>query len=447
MANVIPQQLCLRDGAFCIENECDTKKSPSQVSDLLASVLGDSYERISFGNFRNVCCGKYTKYDGSKIFFIVANLTFMGGREGQHPKDLKRIQYNVEWRNFYNHYSSGGTVMWLGLYSYKGINIWTFFKPESYLQKHIGKSMISKGGFKANYSCHIYLNDLKIGYENGGISLYHKKIDKNKNTVGAIRFDCLKGFFEGELKGINPIISKITEINDRKIVWNNWIRADEAIPYMKSLISTVGFTKWKENLWNGWLVEAYYSEYLNIYPSNYLYYVATTQNQQVKKEYKYFGLDLAFPGQKDHFIGDLKAVSIGDDDTYLNDETKVNEALHRYKKIWFVFYIHQKRKGSTNDYEMVRWRNHYIMNEGNKDGKIKYSELSAKNTPHSIKFTEMVIIELNDITKDKYFFLRKQGVNSNGKARKDKYAISKKTLRIINDDSFVIARYNYQNKE
>ena len=57
----------------------------------------------------------------------------MGGQEGDHPKDLKRIQYDLTWRNFYNEYSGLGKVIWLGLYSYKEMNVWAFFEPETYI--------------------------------------------------------------------------------------------------------------------------------------------------------------------------------------------------------------------------------------------------------------------------------------------------------------------------
>ena len=54
----------------------------------------------------------------------------------------------------------------------------------------------------------------------------------------------------------------------------------------------------------------------------------------------------------------------------------------------------------------------------------------------------MMIIELNEITKDKYFTIGKQyGLNSDGKERNDKYKVDKTLLKNINDDSFVIYRY------
>lgn len=93
---------------------------------------------------------------------------------------------------------------------------------------------------------------------------------------------------------------------------------------------------------------------------------------------------------------------------------------------------------------MVRWRNEFIRKEGEWDYKKHptFEPLSAKGTPHSVTYSEMVIIELNEITKDKYFLVGFQwGKNSDGKARNNKFKINKKILKEAKDDSFVIYRY------
>lgn len=439
MANVTPKQMYIKNEELYTEYADDSTKTADEIYVLLERVLGDSFSRIQFKKGQRIATGCYENKE-KKVFFLVANITFMGGTEGQHPKDLKRIQYNVTWREFYEKYSSQGEVLWLGLYSYNDVNIWALFEPETYLKKHEGKSMISKGGHKANYSCHIYLNDLYQGYKNN----CYKKYDKNENIVGAIKYDYLRCYFDGESGGKNPIIEVIEEINKKQVEWNTWIMASRAISYMKNLKSITGFNQWKQNLWNGWYIEALYSEYLHKYPSEYIDYVATSENQDVIAEYKTSGLDLAFPKNPHHFIGDLKAVCEGDGSTLLNDETKVKAALEKYKRIWFVIYIHSKKQGKTNNYEMVRWRNQFIFDEGEWDytRKPEFDPLSARFTPHSVAYSEMVIIELNEITKDKYFAIGPQwGNNSDGKERNDKFKINKRMLEEITDDSFVIYRH------
>lgn len=297
------------------------------------------------------------------------------------------------------------------------------------------------GGNRARYSCHIYLNDIYQGYENGTIGRFYRKVDRMGNTVGAVSNSILKDFFDNTVTSRNPILEIINRINTTKVPWNREIFANHAISYMKSLIPINGFKQWKQVMWNGWFVEAIYSKYLFDSPSPYIHYVATSTDENVKKEYKPFGLDLAFPHVDYHFIGDLKAVSEGDEDTYLNDIRRVNSALERYGKIWFIFYIHEKKKGETNNFEMVEWRNKFIQNEGMwKYGKT-FDVRNAPRTPYSITFREMVVVELNPLTKDIYFTIKQQGMNSNGNDRNDKYSIDKSFLRKINDDRFVIDRY------
>ena len=119
----------------------------------------------------------------------------------------------------------------------------------------------------------------------------------------------------------------------------------------------------------------------------------------------------------------------------------MTDALNKYHRIWFIMYIHDKKQGKTNDYEMVKWRNHFIKDMGEWDLKKPFNELSARNTPHSISYSEMVIIELNEITKEKYFSISKQfGLNSDGKPRNLKFTVDKNLLD-TSDDSFVIYRY------
>lgn len=440
MSNVTPMQMRILNGELSIEYSEDSIRGREDILALLKMELGDSFSDINYRKGQRVVTGVYENYKHQKTFVIVANLTFMGGKEGQHPKDLKRIQYNVMWRDFYEDYSSMGRVLWLGLYSYKDLNVWAFFEPESYLSKHINSKMLSKGGHKAQYSCHIFLNDLYQGYENDSFS----KIDKNNNTVGAVKPGSLKDFLDNDKPSENPIIETIVHINNDIVDWNKWITADRAITYMRGLQGLTGFKQWKQNMWNGWYIEALYSEYFYRNPSAYVDYIATSINSAVKEEYSDCGLDLAFPEKEHHFVGDLKAVCEGDGNTLLNDESKVKNALKKYKKVWFIIYIHDKRKGNTNDYEMVKWRNQFILDQGAWDYRNHpiFDPLSAPRTPHSVSYTEMVIIELNEITKSKYFSIGPQwGLNSDGNERNDKFRVSKKMLEEITDDSFVVYRY------
>ena len=435
MVNVIPKQFYEDNELIKISYERDNVLTKNEMKEILEKILGDKFENIDYYKGQRTLTGCYKNEKNEKIFFMMANITFMGGIEGQHPLDLKRIQYNIMWRNFYNDYEEKGKVLWMGIYSYKDLNIFGVFEPETYLKEHEDDDMRTEKGRKSNYSCHIFLNDLLQGYKNG---IFDKR-DRNNNHIWTISSNYLKDYFEGNYEE-NPIIADIKKIN-AEIKWNQWIRADEAIIYMHGLESKTGFNKWAGNNWNGWYLEGLYSEYLYDYPSKYMEYIATSKIDGLGDKCKKYGLDLAFLNENYKFIGDLKNVCDDNADALLNDETKTKAGLNKYKRIWFVIYIHEKKPGKTNDYEMVKWYNHYKYDNG-KWVEDEFNELSAPYTPHSINMKEMIVIELNEITEEKYFKIKKQyGKNTNRKSRKDKYAINKRLIRgIKNDDSFVIYR-------
>lgn len=465
MANAIPQQLVFKKGAFKSDRNKDTIKKKREIVNLLQHYLGEGFEHINYVPGSRIVYGKYTKKDGKVVYLQVANLTFMGGKEGQHPADLKRIQYNLRWRKFYYKYHKvEGDVLWLGLYSYNDINVWAFFRPETYLAKHEGKSMKTKSGIMSNYSCHIFLNDIKQGIEQGKTGGYFSKIDVRGNEVGAVSKDNLKKFLDNEANCENSILSVINSINRDVIPWDGFVTAQTAITEMYDMSkSPIGFNNWKQTMWNGWYIEALYSEHLYNHPSDYIHYIATTKNKEVKNEYANYNLDLAFPYGENRFIGDLKAVSFNSDkfpkcrkneentpqieeivnkyNTFLNDKDAVNNAIKQFKRIWFIIYLHDKKPGSTRRSEMVKWRNNFIKEKGEWDKNKEFNELSAPRTPHSVHYKRMVVVELNELNKDKYFKLKGQGKNTNGKPRPQKYSISKLILNITNDDGLVIARY------
>ena len=434
MANIIPLQLSNNE----VIAAPDQRMNREEIQTLLKELLGDNVCFFTEYSGQKIVTAEVT-FGSSKSFLIMANITFMGGQEGQHPADLKRIQYNQSWKDFYDKYHEKGDVHWMGIYSFNGDYIFADFEPESYLSKHDGKTLITKSGIKANYSCHVFLNDLFQGKED----LHFQKTDRNKNVIHTIAPSFLKQYLSGE-KVENNIITVIKEINKAMVPWNEWIMAERAIRYMRSLVTAhedaPAFDQWRQTKWGGWLLEALYSEYLYNHPSNQICYLATSPDADIRDKYNN-GLDLAFPAQ--NFIGDLKGATINDDgSTLLNDEETVNKALEKYKRIWFVFYLYDSKPGSFNNYEMVEWRNKYLQVIDKKH--IKDIHESA-NTNHSVCYQQMVVIELNDITKDKYFEIGKQyGLNSDGKERNRKYKISKKLLKsIFDDDSFVIYRESH----
>ena len=102
MANVLPQQFKIFNNELRVEYSPDTKRTRAEMEAILKNALGNSFEIIEFVKGQRVVTGVITGAEGRKTYIMAANLTFMGGKEGQHPKDLKRIQYNNNWKIFYD---------------------------------------------------------------------------------------------------------------------------------------------------------------------------------------------------------------------------------------------------------------------------------------------------------------------------------------------------------
>ena len=263
MPNVVPFQINKDGKVSCRKDRTLNKRELERV---LRKALGkENLVIISLHPRQKMVTAIYNDCD-KKTFIILANVTFMGGKEGQHRKDLKRIQYNARWRDYYQEHCNDGEVKWMGLYSFANMNVFVDFSPETYLKKHEGKSMISKGGHKAQYSCHVYLNDIMHGYNDGTF----QKTDRFGNTITTVNQQNLADYLNNGAVSVNPIFRVINEVN-KTIEFNEWIRADKGIEYIRSLDNKgINYNQFRLNLWNGFYIEAKYSEYLWNNPSKFL---------------------------------------------------------------------------------------------------------------------------------------------------------------------------------
>ena len=426
MHNLIPLQI---NSFGETENKKDQVLSIREIDNLMSKIFEGKVNRISRRAIYKVIHGD------NITFLLVKNITYMGGdgMNKMHPLDLKRIQLPKSWQIFCEQNKGLNIdVKFIGIYKNDSLIIFADFIADTYLKRKMNNS-----------AAHIYLNDLYQGLKNGIFS----KIDKRGNKIFTISEALFRDYiYKNAKENVNPILRTIEKITDT-IKWNEWIRADEAIQYERSLFTgddDTSFNNWKQNMWNGWYVEAKFSHYQLYHPNIDVIYVDTCGNRAIKEKFKKYDLDLVFPKtlQNDLFMGDIKAVSTtSGGNTLLNDVAHTDLALKDFGKIWICFYLHDKLSGSTNNFEMVEWRNKYIYEQSGKKGNLKLR--SARNTPHSIKFTDMVILELNSVNKDNFFKAVNQfGHNSNGKERNKKYSINKNYLKkLVNDDSLVIYRY------
>jgi len=135
----------------------------------------------------NKASGVYTNPNsGKKLYVMVANLTFMGGKLGQHPVYKKRIQYDFRWRDYYIQNIKNGPVIWLGLYSFNDIDAWVIFEPKTYLEKQKGK-----GNFTSR-SCHADIRDIQKACKQ---NKWIESTDQKGNKSTAIPKTCLSDYF------------------------------------------------------------------------------------------------------------------------------------------------------------------------------------------------------------------------------------------------------------
>lgn len=435
MSNVIPYQLT-RDGLGKVQRK-DRTTTTEQKKGLLKSILGDDVSFFVYKTKRQKILTGTINTGGKVIYFTLSDVTYMGGdlcrgADGRwkykNPIDLKRIQLQPWFKDFYHDYSGEDSeIKFLGVYSYGSRHIFVDFRPETYVQKSMNHA-----------SAHVWLNDLYEGLLQAEVNSFFHKIDKNENHIYVINETCFANYLRKELEETN-VLSVIKNISSI-MPWGREIMADESILFMYDLqdeshTNYTGFKNWKQNMWNGWLMEAYYSLYQKQNDGLSLTYLDTCQDKDLRDEYKHLDLDLLLSTDElGLFLGDIKGISISVNGkkaygkALLNDESHVNEALERFGRIWFVIYLQDSKSGKTDNFSMVKRRNEIIREKTGEEVDL----MSAPGTPHSIRLKEVIVLSMTPINKDRFFFIGKQpGANSNGKDRPFKYKVGKNTLRYI----------------
>lgn len=397
----------------------DQTLNPTELKDVLRIALGPERceEREIMG--KNVLC--YINEDGQLIALLTANITYMGGN-GQHPQFLKRIQLK-NWYKEFTLYCSNLTpkidTRFIGVYSYDENIIFADFVKNTYMQKKMNNS-----------AAHIYTNDLYQATVNG----HFKKVDKNGNTIFAIRQDVLRMYLNNyPVRTDADDILKLIDNFNHSFVFGKWLLSREAIRDMH----TGGFSKWKETEWAGYYLEYRFEKMIkDIGCETIMKYIASSNKHKGELDF-----DLIFP--KANFYGDLKASSSDKKDTPGNDQNNVRDSILKYKRFWYLIYEHDTRKDSTYsiDFEATRARANYIRNVGEWSANKQWDELSYKTRmKHSVMFKSMMVVELNPTN---YMYALKdfnQGHQPSGKKRKPKFLIDKDAIK-AQSDNFAVYRY------
>lgn len=353
----------------------------------------------------------YHTHDKKKIILLVASVTYLGGN-GQHPIFKKRIQLPKWYKEFSlnEEIKHNYEVKFIGLYHYKSNYVVVDFEKDTYLEKKMNNS-----------AAHVYINDLIKGLETG---LFRKK-DAFGNTLFTINPNKFQSYLENDKFLTNPIFDFFNSFN-REIISNSWLSAEDSIPIMYES----KWSQWKQVEWPGWFVEFKIDQFIKQNKSsNVISYIGT-----LSQKYNQFDFDLYFP--KDNFYGDLKASDKTKKFSPGNSKENLINCLNKFGKFWYVIFEHQTIKDSKNtNYSATKFRNQFI-------SQIEKTTLSDqklmsyyKRMKHSVKFENMMIIEINNNNYKHILSDFNQGHQIDGTPRNPKFLISKRNI-----DNFVVYR-------
>lgn len=334
------------------------------------------------------------KYKNKTINLCVRNISYLGI---PHPFYKKRIQIPKEWKDILQQENT----LLLGVYSYKQNITYCLFDTTKYKQNKLNNS-----------SAHIYTIDLYKARQMG----VFKKTDKRENNITVFTEQNFQKVFDIIL--FNQQIKLSNELNVfnefSKTLDTHWLGVNCYSEMIKNNCKNA-----RQNEWAGWYLEYKFEQFLNSNP-NYKQYCQYIQN----KARESIDLDLWF--EKKHFLGDLKAHTIG---TGLlgNDEFNAYKAVELYGKFWYISFNHTTEKDKDHNAEVMQ----------------KWNEIRGKDSmgyvnkmKHSVNLKSFNVLEINNINL-KYLRAFNQGKNSNGKPRKVKISIHQTDLE---NDNFTIYR-------
>jgi len=368
----------------------DTILSRKDISSLLRESFPDVvYERGGF----------VTSIEGNKITLFVKNITYLGY---PHPSFKKRIQVPASWRGSLERYNT----FLVGVYKHGDNVLFVLFD-----KKRRGK----------NSSAHVYSIDLLKATESK-IGIF-KKVDKNGNTVIVCRKSFLPHLLEKMI--VNERVEYSEEISLFEDFFTSMSPNWNGISAYREMIAADFRNKFQSE-WPGWYLEFNFESFLK---SRAEYEEICRYVQKKKNDDLDFDLDFL----KSNFVGDLKTHADSSTAILGNDKKSVNQAIKKYKKIWYITFVFSYRMDKDFDCEVSRFWN----SEQNKTSQnMKKEETSyCQKMKHDGVLHSVYILEINSFNA-KYLSDFNQGKQQRGGApREVKIKIDKKLI-----DNFVIFR-------
>ena len=354
----------------------------------------------------------------NKVALLTANVVYLGA---PHPVFKKRVELKSYFPEYYKRNSENNLkTFYCGIYTYKDVNLFVVYEPGTYLKKKSNNS-----------SAHVYSVNLQYAQRAGNFT----KIDANKNIIHIFDKNNFVRFIKHqaeELTSDDNADTLIPRINNFVEGLKKYIKSDiYGIDAYKELQSA-GDKNANQSQWIGRYFEHIVKKYIE-----------ETSNTDFKPyaDKKDGGVDLDFKytGQENVYL-DSKADKIGGS-ILGNDLLTIEKVVVRNKgTVFYLCCFFTDEKDSKHDYVVTKYWNQYRKDPYKTEKEIIQG--FGRIMKYSVHPKKLAVIKIDetayDILKNRPF---RQGVNSNGKQRKEKLQISDKEI-----EAFTVVKIDLEKK-
>ena len=337
-------------------------------------------------------------FKGRRFYLCVKNVIYLGNT---HPIHKKRIEVPGTWQGILKDPRN----YLLGLYSYKGNNLFVLFDTTHYRKNKLNNS-----------SAHVHTIDLVNAVRYGKF----KKVDSRGNTIIVFTEAEIKKVFSNLLLGKEvPLTPELGIIDDfSQLVPSFWLGK---VAYSEILVNK--FADALQPEWPGFYFEYNFSKYLDAKPKRKL--ICTYVKNKKKGSLDF---DLNFHNK---FVGDLKMHDIKSSSVLGNKKDSINKVVNEDKRFWYVIMNHTTVMDKSRRSKLTKFWNQLLTKHR---GKIKDPMSYSNKMKYSVSLVELMVAEVNNKNRQ-YLKEFRQGKQPGGEPRTLKVMINDKDL-----DNFVIYR-------
>lgn len=383
-------------------------------------IVLDFDTKLTFRNIfevlKEIFCGHTIIRDGrqilldNKVGFLVSNITYLGN---PHPIYKKRIQLKKYYPLVFEKNGEEKIItVFLGIYSYKNLQLFVVFKTLTYINNKFNNS-----------SAHIYTSDLQNALKDG----FYLRRDKNNNEIvilSKFNFIIYISNLLNENAGVKKLEYEKTILEYLQGFFKTIPERIEGINAYSKMADS-NYANYRQEQWCGFYYEFLFDKYYienktSLIKRNVLLdYIDNNGNKVFRNGAKNNpDLDLSFP-MIDNFYGDLKSDNIKSG-VLGNDYETIKNIVEKGGRVWYI--VLSFTPNFDKDYADEVW------NYWNKLRAFpKTSAPRNSNFKHDIIVNEITILNIDSNTW-RHISEFKQGRNSNGKPRESKVMILKKHI-------------------